>query len=343
MAPASATTARLTTHADRRRWPRRLAGHPALAGLIAASLYLSAYAALPHMTWQEAPPQHRIQVAEAWLGANMASAPRPSAPSPPAPKAPPAEAPTPLGLVSQASGVATSDNQLALLLDVIAGSDDPSASIMPPDEPAPLTAGPGLATAGGGEGTPGFAGVAAGVRGSAFFGQRGDAYKIVYVIDTSGSLGWMFEPVQHALIESIDHLRPTQSFHVIFAGQTPVELPERKLVPAIAYYKEPAEKFIRELVPAMQCDIVAAMQRAFAVQPELIYLLTDGDFGLAGSDLLERLNKWNADRTVRITTIGFGVRLERTEVAGRPVGESLLREIAREHGGNFRWVSPDDE
>jgi hypothetical protein len=137
-------------------------------------------------------------------------------------------------------------------------------------------------------------------------------------------------------------LKPVQQFHVILAYDRPMEMAPGRLVPAIAHYKEPAKAFVRQIVPRGACDPVAAMERAFAAEPELIYFLTDGDLQKYSEELLAKLRAWNADRRVVITTIGFGVKLTRSRLQDKPVGEALLRQIAEEHGGHFRWVSDDE-
>lgn len=325
------------TSPSRRSMRRWLRESPLSAGVISVVIHLAAFGILMHVAWQERATPRREIIAEAWLG------PPGGSPSTPPTRPPTAETPTEKptaapGLEALAPPTENEDELTRLVGTIAANADEVLA---PP--PNTSTGEAGTLTLTGDEGLgPAFGGVAEAGPGSSFFGQHGNAYKVVYVIDTSGSLGWIFEPVQQALIQSIDQLRPTQSFHVIFAGSRPVELPARKLVPAIAYYTEPAKKFVRELVPELQCDPIAAMRRAFDVEPELIYLLTDGDFGLAGAELLGQLRQWNADGRVRITTIGFGIKLKQSQLAGTPVGEPILRQIAEEHGGNFRWVSPDE-
>lgn len=327
---------------------RRLRESPVSAAAISIAIHLAAFAVLLEVVWQDRPAPPRQIIAEAWLGAPGGGAPGgPGSPQPAAPKRTPAKpAETPAVNVPRGAPAPKDDDLKRLIgtFDTNAQENLPAAASGKGDSGALGlglgSAGDGLPGGGGGAGS--FGAVTGDGPTSGFFGQRGNAYRVVYVIDTSGSLGWIFEPVQKALIESIDQLRPTQSFHVIFAGSKPIELPARKLVPAIAAYKEPARKFIRELVPELQCDPVAAMRRAFAVKPELIYFLTDGDFGMAGNELLSRLREWNADKRVHITTIGFGVKLMNSQLAGQPVGEPILRQIAQEHGGKFRWVSPNE-
>ena len=72
-----------------------------------------------------------------------------------------------------------------------------------------------------------------------------------------------------------------------------------------------------------------AMRKAILAQPDMIYFLTDGEFH---PSLLEKLDKWNHNRLVRIYTIAFFDQ----------VGKELLERIAREHGGEFKFVSEND-
>jgi hypothetical protein len=71
------------------------------------------------------------------------------------------------------------------------------------------------------------------------------------------------------------------------------------------------------------------MRRAFAVKPELIYFLSDGDYTAMEQDLLSELRRLNAKKETRITVIGFAPFLAPRE---------LLKKIAEEHGGHCRLV-----
>jgi len=139
---------------------------------------------------------------------------------------------------------------------------------------------------------------------SSFFGQTGNAY-------------------------------PTQRFHIVLARPRHVEeFSPRRLVPAIARYKKEAMAFLDtvERIPKPgKADPIEAMKRAFAVRPELIYLLSDGDYPDIADDLERELDRLNADRAVCITAIGFDPS---------PDPRALLERIARRHGGHFRVVEP---
>lgn len=169
--------------------------------------------------------------------------------------------------------------------------------------------------------------------GPEFFGLGGSARgtrRIVYVVDRSGSMLATFLHVQQELKRSINELRRSQKFHVIFFNTgEPLENPPRRLVSAIRAHKERFFQFLDGVFPAGSTHPERAMRRALATDPDLIYFLTDGEFH---PGLLDKLDQWNADRRVRIFTIAF---FDRT-------GAELLERIAREHGGEFKFVSEND-
>jgi len=151
--------------------------------------------------------------------------------------------------------------------------------------------------------------------------------KIVYVIDGSGSMTDSIDYVKFELRRCIGELDEGDEFHVLFLSSgPPTEMPTRRLVRATQHNKAVAGEFIDAFVPHGQTDPVEAIKRAFAVGPDLIYLLTDGEFDRSVVDLVKRLN--TGDK-VTVHTIGF---LYRT-------GEEVLKKIAAQNNGNYKFVS----
>jgi len=169
-----------------------------------------------------------------------------------------------------------------------------------------------------------------------FFGSGGNAYRICYVIDRSGSMLDSFEYVRRELKRSINELVPQQQFHVIFfnAGE-PVENPPKAMIHATATARQKTFEFLDAIAPQGQTDPSRALERAFSVipPPELIYFMTDGEFD---PSIVEKLQRWNRRKRVKINTIAFLYELG--DVAGVP----LLRRIAREHGGQYKFVGAED-
>jgi len=190
----------------------------------------------------------------------------------------------------------------------------------------------GLGAGGGDFGKNGL-GVGSGDAGPQFFGLGGSARgakRIVYVVDRSGSMIGTFGAVREELRRSVERLRRSMRFHVVFFNSgPPLENRPKTLVHASREEKAKLGEFLADVQPQGNTDPIPAMRRAFAVNPDVIYFLTDGEFD---PRLLEELRKWNRKKRVRIFTIAY--------VSQR--GGALLERIAREHSGQYRFVSEYD-
>ncbi len=170
--------------------------------------------------------------------------------------------------------------------------------------------------------------------GPQFFGLGGsarEAKRIVYVVDRSGSMLHTFFFVQEELKRSINGLRRSQKFHVIFFNEgTPLEPPPRALVSAIGGRKEAFFTFLARVSPSGGTNPEPAIRRALSLKPDLVYLLSDGiDFD---PGLLERLARWNKDLGAKFFTIAY---VDQT-------GRGILEAIARETAGDFTFVSENE-
>jgi hypothetical protein len=155
------------------------------------------------------------------------------------------------------------------------------------------------------------------------------ARRIVFVVDASGSMTDSFDYVRAELKDAVDRLDAECEFHVIFFSTGPArEMPTRRLVRATDRNKRFAFEFIDSIIEGGGTDPTAAIERAFAVRPDAIQLLTDGEFDRAVVDLVARLN--TAGR-VRVDTIAFLYE----------VGAPVLKAIADANGGAYRFVSGD--
>jgi len=158
--------------------------------------------------------------------------------------------------------------------------------------------------------------------------------KIVYVVDRSGSMTDSLVFVKYELKRSIGELPDAKEFHVIFYSTGPAqEMPMRRLVPASEHNKELAFEFIDSIVADGQTDPSKALEKAFAVKPDRIYLLTDGEFDRQIIDLMKRLN---VGGKVTVHTIGFLYTTPGT------ASEEILKTIASQNGGHYKFVSVED-
>jgi DNA-directed RNA polymerase subunit RPC12/RpoP len=187
---------------------------------------------------------------------------------------------------------------------------------------------------GGFEGLGTGSGRGTGTGGGGFFGAGGDdegeANKIVYIVDRSGSMTDSIDYVKYELKRSIRELGPEKQFHIIFYSSGPaLEMPARRLVSATEANKQKAFEFVDGIIAQGETDPDEAIKRAFACGCELIYLLTDGEFDKSVVDTIKGLNKAGK---VTIHTIGFIYK----------DGEKILKDIASQNNGNYKFVSEAD-
>jgi hypothetical protein len=194
----------------------------------------------------------------------------------------------------------------------------------------------------GSDGPEGVSGVSLGGTGNvSFFGLQSTApgvRSIVYVVDRSYSMVGIMDAVKAELRRSINALRRSQKFHVVFYNSgAPLQNPPEALVPAIQVHKSKFFEFQDSVDPIGGSEPLNAMRVALALRPDVVYFLSDGEFVPEVADLLlERLRVWNPDRKTRIYTLGYN-ELSHMETRHR----KILWTIAREHGGEYRFVSDE--
>ena len=162
------------------------------------------------------------------------------------------------------------------------------------------------------------------------------SYDVVFVVDRSGSMLESFDVVRSNILSPIGRLYDHWGFHVICFGGQPIELEAKKLVRASHENKVTAAEFIAAVQPQGLSDPIPALERAFEAlsrasrKPgKIVYLLTDGDF--PDSDkVLAAIRRLNEKKEVVIFTVQFGRR--------SPNAETVLKAIAQENGGKYRFV-----
>lgn len=170
-----------------------------------------------------------------------------------------------------------------------------------------------------------------------------NANKIVYLIDATGSMIAHLQIVLQELSRSLDKLSEQQSFAVIFfQSDRAIEVPPGRLTAARSAAKTRAIEWSRQnIVPAGTTNPLPAIERALALKPDVIFLLShglseSGMFEVDQKQLLAKLNEKNpidrltGRRTVQINCIQF--------IKNDPLG--TMEKIGREHGGanGFRFV-----
>lgn len=169
----------------------------------------------------------------------------------------------------------------------------------------------------------------------------------VFVIDGSGSMVENFGRLAEEMTRFISKLRisrdgrHTDSFQVIFfTSGKPLEIDRGELLKATEINKSEAARFLDSVTVGGATDPVPALTRALEIlqkaddkAAKVIYLLSDGVFP-DERQVLDVLDKLNANRKVQVFTYLYGYRPERAEV--------LMKRIAKENRGKYNYVNPED-
>lgn len=167
------------------------------------------------------------------------------------------------------------------------------------------------------------------------FDLRDKGTTIVYIMDCSGSMG-EYDALEFAkaeLMASLQGLNPAQKFHVIFYNEELKELDINKkpgqLVPATDVNRNLTKRFIGTVRPRMGTRHVPALTRALALNPDVIFFLTDAQepsLSAAELDDIKKMNRGGA----RIHCIEFG--------KGKELNlDNFLKKLARQNGGTHGY------
>jgi hypothetical protein len=184
-------------------------------------------------------------------------------------------------------------------------------------------------------GPPG-GGMAAGPK-SPFMGISGNAKRVVYICDGSGSMMDVFWRVRTELKKAVEVLKPMQAFNVIFFSDVDVvALNKTTLVMGTPENKRKAFEVSESMSAAGSTDPLPAIRMAFAQKPELIYVLTDGfENATSYRAVIDEFQRLNPDKKVRVNTI-----LIRS--SANPELENVVRTIAAESGGVCKIIDRQD-
>jgi hypothetical protein len=162
--------------------------------------------------------------------------------------------------------------------------------------------------------------------------NRRAATSIAYVCDASGSMMAKMSALKLELSRAIMKLRPWQEFSVIFFQDEQPTLLSPSLVRAIPENKAAALAFLDGVATNGRTDPIPGIRKAFAQHPQIMFLLTDGDFPQNDAVLAE-IHRLEKQEHVVIHTIAF------TDSDNHDVEYlSLLKQVAKETGGTFKKV-----
>lgn len=164
-----------------------------------------------------------------------------------------------------------------------------------------------------------------------FFGVKTKGNRFVFVVDNSNSMGGgKFETAVAELQRSIGRLNKNQQFYVIFFSDMAYPMfypkPAKGMVPATDENKRQLEYWLMTVERCLRTKGREALQLAFALRPDAIYILGDGAFT---DDAVTQLMATPPGLTT-VHTLGFRMN---------PNAERDFRDIAKRFQGKFTEVN----
>jgi hypothetical protein len=172
------------------------------------------------------------------------------------------------------------------------------------------------------------------------FGVQGEGSRFVYVFDRSDSMnGYEGKPLRRAqseLLKSLQSLGPTHQFQIIFYNDTPLPYGGfagggPKLLRGEPVVKTAAAQFIQDISAIGGTNHIDALRMALAMNPDVVFFLTDADFPVPPVKELENILTRAARGATALHCIQFG--------EGNRTGRSgWIQQLAQQSGGQYRYI-----
>jgi hypothetical protein len=187
---------------------------------------------------------------------------------------------------------------------------------------------------------------------SKIFGHGSNVRSIIYVCDASGSMvGQGDDALKTELKRDIANLSPIQQFNILIFHETRTgsqyqALSEDKMLMGTPSSKGQAFDFIDNLPFSSVNNPIPALEEAFREQPQLIFLLSHGDFNnryntTNNADVLNRINDLNAEKRTKVNTVLLLGERKR-EQTDRKKLDAIMEKIAHDNGGTFHSYYSDE-
>jgi uncharacterized protein with von Willebrand factor type A (vWA) domain len=165
--------------------------------------------------------------------------------------------------------------------------------------------------------------------GVSFFGTKSKGTRYVFVIDKSGSMGAhnKFGRAKRELIKTLKALPKNSRFMIYFFDEGSEQMPVNNMMAAVPGNISWAEDWVKSVGMGGGTDPRRALKSGFSLKPDTLWLLTDGEFDNE-SAVLAQIRSANPKDRVRINTLAIMDR----------GGERVLKQIARENDGTYRFV-----
>jgi hypothetical protein len=167
---------------------------------------------------------------------------------------------------------------------------------------------------------------------ASFFGVHTAARRVVYVVDASSSMNrpyageakTRFGQMKLELAKSVLSLKAELQFFIIFFNEHSNPMPADGMENAFPQNQQKYLGWVAGVPASGLTDPRPSIALALSLNPDVVYLLTDGTFPRDVQSDLGQLRQ----RTVRINTIAFG----------DPKAEKSLKSLALKNRGRFAFV-----
>jgi hypothetical protein len=181
---------------------------------------------------------------------------------------------------------------------------------------------------------------------SQFCGVDGGGSHFVYLVDSSGSMGDGFQSARNELLNSIDQLKPDQRFYVVFFDEEPdyMRLMDPNVNDTASVMATPQNKQrLRKWAMTVEMNKGKAPYQilpfALSLRPDVIFLLSDGEFPSAIEEILREQNRQeNLFGESGPISIVHTIRYHGREGQEGQNAEATMVKIAKENGGQYRHV-----
>ncbi len=158
-----------------------------------------------------------------------------------------------------------------------------------------------------------------------FFGLSDSGSSFVYVIDHSGSMeGEKISAALRELSRSVKALDNNVKFYLVFYSDTYLAMPASTLMSATQQNKARYLEWAGAITAQGGTNPIEAMQLAISLKPDVIWLLSDGEFDPEAASTIKLANR----RKIKINTLAFG--------AG--AGQAQLQQISSQNYGKFKFI-----
>jgi hypothetical protein len=173
-----------------------------------------------------------------------------------------------------------------------------------------------------------------------FCGVEGGGNHFVYLVDSSGSMGDGFESARRELLASIEILKPDQRFYVVFFDaesdymrlRNPKQ-DESQSVNATPENKAALKRWAMRIAMDRGRAPYDPLRFALELKPDVIFLLSDGEFPQGIEDLLREENK-----VENLFGDSHPISIVHTISYHSKEGESRMRRIAEQNKGQYRYI-----